>query len=317
MTPFKPAWWLPNPHLQTIWPYLARPRQTLNLLPERLELADGDFIDLLWTKNESRHIIIVIHGLEGSINSHYARRIMYAIENHGWRGVFMHFRGCSGEHNRLPRSYHSGDTGDMKFLIETLRQRHPKSSLSAIGYSLGGNALLKYLGEENEVTLLDCAVTISVPFELDNSARKLEQGISRIYQRYLLNKLMRKMQDKFSDMATPLAITDISKLKTFRLFDNQVTAPLHGFKDVDDYYHRSSSRQYLTSIKLPTLILHAEDDPFMTGDAIPTQSELSEHVTLELHEHGGHVGFVSGQNPWNTEYWLEKRIPEFLHGHIK
>lgn len=317
MPRFHPPWWIRNPHLQTLWPYVFKSHYSLELIPERLELPDGDFIDLLWTNNKSKHIVIVIHGLEGSVHSHYVPRILSAIKDHHWCGLFMHFRGCSGEHNRLPRSYHSGDTGDIKFLIESLHKRYPQSSISAIGYSLGGNALLKYLGEDTTDKRLQCAVSVSVPFDLDIGARRLEKGLSRIYQRYLIRKLQKKCINKFQKISPPVNISNIKNLKTFRQFDDQITAPLHGFSGVDDYYNRSSSRQFLKSIHCPTLIIHAKDDPFMTDESIPTQSELSKHITLELSEHGGHVGFVSGQYPWKTEYWLEKRIPEYIKSKLE
>ena len=309
---FKPAWWLTNTHAQTIWPYLFQSPLRLNLIRERLELPDGDFIDLCWTDRKSNTIIIILHGLEGSINSHYARGMVSTLYNHGWQAVFMHFRGCSGEHNRLPRSYHSGDTGDMAYLIEILNRRHRNVKLFAIGYSLGGNALLKYLGESEDSRNIAGAVAVSVPFDLANGARRLELGMSRFYQRYLLKRLQNKIRSKFSQLSPPVSIDDISNLNTFRRFDGAVTAPLHGFKDADDYYLRSSSRQYLKNIRVPTLVIHAKDDPFMTPEAIPENNELSEQVKFELSDHGGHVGFVSGKNPFEPVYWLQQRIPEFI-----
>jgi len=309
---FKPAWWLPGAHAQTLWPNQMRRPVDIELTTERLTLPDDDFIDLAWTKNNTNKIVIVLHGLEGSIDSSYARGMLAAINKKGWRGVFMHFRGCSGEHNLKDRSYHSGETGDLRFLVETLRERHPETTLSAVGYSLGGNALLKYLGEYKDDSQLKAAVTVSVPYLLSNSAAKLEKGFSRLYQRHLLNRLVKKTLSKFKDRQAPSDISDIKKLNTFQLFDHHITAPIHGFKSGDDYYEQSSSRQYLNGITTPTLLIHSKDDPFMTAEAIPRQDELSESVTLELSSHGGHVGFVSGNTPWNAKYWLEQRIPEFL-----
>ena len=228
----------------------------------------------------------------------------------------MHFRGCSGEHNLKDRSYHSGETGDLRFLVKTLRERHPEATLVAVGYSLGGNALLKYLGEYKDDSQLKAAVTVSVPYLLSNSAAKLEKGFSRIYQRHLLNRLVNKTLSKFQDRQAPVDIANINKLNTFKSFDHHITAPIHGFKSSDDYYEQSSSRQYLDKITTPTLLIHSRDDPFMSVNAIPRQDDLSESVTLELSNHGGHVGFVSGNTPWNAIYWLEERIPEFLSTYL-
>jgi len=309
---FKPAWWLPGAHAQTLWPSLVRRPVEIELRSERLNLPDDDFIDLVWTKQNSDHIVIVLHGLEGSIDSSYAKGILAAIAKQGWRGVLMQFRGCSGEHNLKDRSYHSGETGDLRFLVKTLRERHPQSTLCAVGYSLGGNALLKYLGEYKDDALLKAATTVSVPYLLSNSAAKLEKGFSRIYQRHLVNRLINKTQSKFKDRQAPFDMAELKKWNTFRLFDHHITAPIHGFKGSDDYYEQSSSRQYLNKITTPTLLIHSKDDPFMTAEAIPNQSDLSESVTLALSDHGGHVGFISGNTPWNAKYWLEERIPEFL-----
>ncbi len=309
---FKPAWWLPGAHVQTLWPSLIRRPVDIELTTERLTLPDGDFIDLAWTKGNSNKIVIVLHGLEGSIDSSYARGMLAAINKKGWRSVFMHFRGCSGEHNLKDRSYHSGETGDLRSLVETLRKRHPDAALSAVGYSLGGNALLKYLGEYKDDSQLKAATAVSVPYQLSNSATKLEKGFSRLYQRHLLNRLMNKTLSKFQDRQAPVDIANINKLNTFKSFDHHITAPIHGFKSGDDYYAQSSSRQYLNKITTPTLLIHSKDDPFMSVDAIPRQDELSASVILELSNHGGHVGFVSGNAPWNATYWLEQRIPDFM-----
>jgi len=310
--PFKPAWWLCNAHAQTLWPYLFQKKLRLHLAHERLELPDGDFIDLCWTEQRSNTIVIIIHGLEGSIDSHYARGIIPAIHKNGWQAVFMHFRGCSGEHNRLARSYHSGDTGDIEYLIETLQRRYPGINLIAVGYSLGGNALLKYLGETAGRERLKGAVAVSVPFELAQGSLRLENGFSRLYQRHLLKRLQTKIMSKFTGMQAPLALNKIPHLDTFMRFDDAITAPLHGFKDVHDYYSRCSSRQFLRNIRIPTLVIHAQDDPFLTPDAIPDPGEMSEELRFELSKHGGHVGFISGNNPLKPVYWLEQRIPAFI-----
>jgi hypothetical protein len=314
---FKPAWWLPGAHAQTIWPGITRRRTDINLAWERLELPDQDFIDLVWTPVTDGPTVIVLHGLEGSLNSHYAKGILPAFHNKGWRAVLMHFRGCSGTHNRLARGYHSGDTGDLKYLIKLLRARYPKQPLAATGYSLGGNVLLKYLGECGKDSGLTAATAVSVPFVLSRAADRLMRGYSRFYQHYLIRRIQQRVMDKFKDRNdAPFSITDVPTWNNFHLFDNFVTAPLHGFSSSDEYYRLSSSRQYLKSIDTPTLIIHAENDPFLTPDAIPNETDLSENVTLELSSDGGHAGFVSGKFPWRPRYWLEERIPEFLSNYL-
>jgi predicted alpha/beta-fold hydrolase len=281
---------------------------------ERFELVDGDFLDLDWVGGDAGPIVVVLHGLMGSIESPYASGILREIERQGWRGLFVHFRGCSGEPNRLPRAYHSGDTGDLAAVIEEMNRREPSTPIAAIGYSLGGNALLKWLSETGEANPLKAAVAVSVPFDIEQVANSIHQGFSRVYERRLtrcLQEAVRSKIDRFGDIM-PIDRDRVGQLDDFWSFDNEVTAPLHGFADARDYYTKSSARQFLPSIKTRTLILHAKDDPFMTPEVIPTLDEVSDSTTLEVSEHGGHVGFVSGRWPWSTRYWLEERIPAYL-----
>lgn len=308
---FRPAWWLPGAHLQTLYPTLCRRRTHPRLARERLELADGDFVDLDWTDANGGPVVLVLHGLEGSLNSHYTGGILAALQGAGYRAVLMYFRGCSGEPNRLPRGYHSGETADLQAVIDHIR-RHHATALAVIGYSLGGNVLLKWLGEQGSAAPLTTAVAVSVPFDLDSAARRLEQGLSRIYQRHLLHKLRRSVRIKAAAHAPPVPLERLSQLTNFRRFDDAVTAPLHGFQGVDDYYRRSSSRQYLGRIAIPTLVLQSEDDPFLPASAIPGADELGRAVTLELAARGGHVGFIAGALPFAAEYWLEERICRHL-----
>ena len=307
-----PAWWLRNAHLQTLWASVVRRAEKPVLRRERLELPDGDFIDLDWTAGASGPVVIVLHGLQGSSNSGYARGILSSLHQHGYRAVLMHFRGCSGEPNRLPRFYHGGDTGDLDTLVNILRAREPHTPLAAVGYSLGGNVLLKWLGAQGHRAPLSCAVAVSVPFEMNAAALRLQCGFSRIYQRHLLHSLRNAVHEKSKRMRMPLDFGDLERLRTLRAYDDAITAPLHGFAGVDDYYAQSSCRQYLGRIGIPTLVLHAADDPFLPRTAIPSESELPPHVTLELSEHGGHVGFVNAGSIGQPRYWLEERIPEFL-----
>jgi predicted alpha/beta-fold hydrolase len=313
---FRPAWWLPGPHLQTLYPSLLRRRRHPDLKRERLELPDGDFIDLDWTQNDGRALVLVLHGLEGSLESHYTGAILAALVDAGHRAVLMYFRGCSGEPNRRARSYHSGDTADLRTVLAHLAVRPAPQPLAIIGYSLGGNVLLKALGEGTGMDAVRTAVAVSVPFDLDRAAWRLGQGFSRIYQRYLLDRLRRSYRAKLFVHAMPVSPERLEALDTFRLFDDEVTAPLHGFRDVDDYYGRSSSRQYLRAITTPTLILHAADDPFIPEDAIPADGELGSGVTLELSRRGGHVGFVAGGLPFRARYWLETRICAHLREYL-
>jgi predicted alpha/beta-fold hydrolase len=309
---FRPAWWLPGPHLQTLYPSLLRRRHHLDLTRERVELPDGDFVDLDWTRGDGRALVVILHGLEGSLESPYTGGILTALREAGYRAVLVYFRGCSGEPNRLARRYHSGDTADLRHVLVHIAARGERQPLAVVGYSLGGNVLLKALGEGVGMESVSAAVAVSVPFDLTRAAHRLEQGFSRIYQRYLLNRLRRSYRAKLPLPALPVTDEQLDDLDTFRKFDDAVTAPLHGFLDVDDYYGRASSRQYLRSITTPTLILHAEDDPFIPADAIPTEAELGPDVTLELSQHGGHVGFVAGAVPFRARYWLETRICAYM-----
>lgn len=311
MTAFRPAWWLPSAHLQTLWPTLFRHRPRPATRRERLELPDGDFLDLDWVGGDRGPLVVLFHGLEGSLASPYIRGMLHVIERRGWRGVLMSFRGCSGEMNRLARSYHSGDTGDMAWLFEQLRRREPATPTAAIGYSLGGNALLKWLGEGRHASHPDLAVAVSVPFDLANAADRLQRGLSRLYQWWLLRSLRRSLRAKMAAGLVPESLADPDTLTDFWRFDDQVTAPLHGFRDVHDYYARCSSRRYLAGIEVPTLLLQARDDPFLDGDGLPGAAELPPAVRLELSDRGGHVGFIAADG-LRSRYWLEQRIIEFL-----
>jgi predicted alpha/beta-fold hydrolase len=307
---FRPAWWLRGAHAQTLWPVLFdRRRLRLEVRRERLELPDGDFLDLAWCGSEHGRTVVVLHGLEGSLNSHYAY-LLEALTDAGFHCCFMHFRGCSGELNRLPRSYHSGETSDLHTVLGHIAD-HGHPAFAVVGFSLGGNVLLKWLGEEGPAASVQTAVAVSVPFRLGDAAKRLERGASRIYQNYLLRSLRDKFRRKFAEMPCPIAV-DVDRLVTFYKFDDQVTAPLHGFRDVHHYYETASSLQFLKAIERPTLILHALDDPFMFPDTIPTEEDLSPSVRLELSAAGGHVGFIGGNRPWRAERWLDARIVEWL-----
>ncbi len=314
---FRPAWWLPGPHLQTLWPALVRRRPQVVLRRERLELADGDFLDLDWGPQRSGPVVLILHGLEGSSRSGYARGLLAAVAARGWQGLVMHFRNCSGEPNRLARSYCAGVTDDLAHVVGVLRQRYPARPLAAVGYSLGASMLLKWLGEAGRRTPLATAAAVSVPFLLERAARRMSLGASRIYQYSLLASCKASYRRKFAGRDdAPLALERLGELRNFFDFDDSITAPLHGYSGVADYYARASCRAYLAAIAVPTLILHARDDPFLLADAIPSEQELSPSVTLELSGSGGHVGFVEGAWPGRGRYWLERRIPTHLGDHL-
>ncbi|MBV5319301.1 MAG: hydrolase [Desulfobulbaceae bacterium] len=313
MTPFSftPPFWLRNPHLQTLWPKFFRTRPMLPLRRERIELADGDFIDLAWATTSTGPPVLVLHGLEGSLHSHYALPVMQTLSLAGYQPVFMHLRGCSGEVNRLPRSYHSGASEDLAEVLASLRASG-RPIAAAVGFSLGGNLLLKYLGEAGASALLQAAAAISVPFVLADAARRLEQGPSRIYQHYLLTRLKHSYRHKFSTKPSPLQI-DLNRIRTLWDYDQEVTAPLNGFAGADDYYARCSSMGYLKNITTPTLILHAQDDPFMYRHDIPSPHQVGPGVRLAIQAHGGHVGFIDGRLPWRTRCLIDRLLPAFFN----
>ncbi|PCJ46340.1 MAG: hydrolase [Gammaproteobacteria bacterium] len=315
---FQAAWWLRNTHLQTIWSSQYRKVSATKTSLQRLELADGDFIDLEWLEPKRSEpksaVLLLLHGLEGSIDSTYIQGLLKLSETESWNTVVMHFRGCGKQSNRLARSYHSGETEDLQQVLDAIKEKYPNSKIMAAGFSLGGNVLLKYLGERENASHIDIAAAISVPFQLGVASKRLDKGFSQLYRDRLLYDLKKKFMNKFDVYSTKLTISkkQLSELKTFYDFDDKVTAPLHDFAGADEYYQLCSSRQFLVSIQTPTLILQAKDDPFMTEEVIPTEEELSETVTLELSKRGGHVGFVSGMIPWRASYYIDQRIPAWF-----
>jgi uncharacterized protein len=306
---FRPAWWARGPHAQTLWPTLFAPRQRIELNRRRLELPDGDFVDL-GLGEETGPTVLIIHGLEGDLRSHYAGRTLAAVAAAGFRPAFMFLRGRSGEPNRLERSYHSGASEDVAAVLDHLAQDRGEPVFAAVGFSLGGNLVLKYLGE-TPVPRLRAAVAVSVPFVLRDAMLRLGLGLSRVYQRHLLARLKDSYRRKFADRPCPLEV-DLNRVRDLFDYDDQITAPLNGFAGAEDYYARSSCRPFLRNIHTPTLIVHAVDDPFMFRHSIPAEAELGPGVTLELAARGGHVGFVAGALPWRPNWWLPWRITEFL-----
>ncbi|NOQ36039.1 MAG: hydrolase [Methylococcaceae bacterium] len=319
---FKPAWWLNNPHLQTLYPALWRKISPPPLLKrERLMTDDGDFLDIDCCGEGQKPLVILLHGLTGSSESGYLKGLQYCLLEQGFKSVALNFRGCSGESNHLARCYHSGETEDINFLYQTLRKREPNTAFAIIGFSLGGNVLLKWLGEKTKTVDLFAAVAVSVPLELAVSATTLDKGFAKLYRLGLLRELKHYMRIKqltlkqlgrLKEAEKIKQLGDLSAINSFWEYDDRVVAKLHGFKNVHDYYQRSSSRQFIKHIAIPTLIIQALDDPFMTSAVIPDTNELSASVSLEITQGGGHVGFIAGNNPLKPCYWLEQRIPEFL-----
>lgn len=321
-TTFKPAWWLNNTHLQTIYPsFFRRTLSHAETWRERLITPDNDFIDLDFCGKGKQPMVILLHGLAGSSQSGYIKGLQRVLIDQGFRSVALNFRGCSGESNNLARCYHSGETEDIHFLYQSLRQREPNTPIAVVGFSLGGNVLLKWLGEQGNKLSLFCAISVSVPFVLSACATKLDSGFSRIYRNNLLNELKEYIKSKqdhllttgqFQEAEKINQLGDLSAIKSFWQYDDQVVAKLHGYLSAEDYYQKSSARGFLKTIAIPTLLIQSQDDPFMTKDVVPDPNELSDNVCLELTQAGGHVGFVTGRNPFKPKYWLEQRIPEFL-----
>lgn len=316
---FKPALGMKNRHIQTLYSSFFRKTPQPKIEIENFTLEDGDFLEVYWHKinnpNSKTPIVILFHGLAGSYKSPYIQGAMKELSKAGFNSVLMHFRSCSGVMNNLPRSYHSGETGDALYFIKSLKKRFPHAKISAVGYSLGGNMLLKLLGEMGKNSLLNGAVSVSAPIQLDICADVINSGFSKIYQANLIKDLKKSLVKKYSqhDMKSLLNFDEknIKSIKTFWEFDRIYTAPIHGFKSAEDYYEKCSSKQFLKDIDTPTLIIHSSDDPFMNTNILPSNEELSSKITFELYKHGGHVGFIGG-TIFKPRYWLDTRITEFI-----
>ena len=308
--PYTAPWWLPGGHLQTIFGALM-PAPRVVFRRERWDTPDGDFIDLDWAggdANPGAPLVALFHGLEGSSASPYARAITAQALVMGWRCVVPHFRGCSGELNRLPRAYHSGDSAEIGWILRRLEASHAAGGvLYAVGISLGGNALLKLLGEQGAAVGLRRAVAVSAPLDLAAAGRALDAGLSReIYTRNFLRTLKRKTFAKLRQGTIAVDSGRLEKARTFWEFDDTVTAPLHGFLGADDYWARSSSGPWLAGIRVSTLVINARNDPFLPESALNTIGEVPPNVVLEFPRSGGHAGFPG------RDRWLARRVLEFL-----
>lgn len=307
--------WLPGGHLQTLFASLCVRTPRVAYRRERLELADGDFLDFDWIDGaRDAPVVVLFHGLEGSAGSPYARCLMARVRMHAWHGVVAHFRGCSGQDNRLPRAYFAGDSADVERILRHVRDRHPGAPVHAVGVSLGGNALLKWLGERGEAAgaLVARAAAVSAPLDLAAAGAALDRGFNRhVYTAHFLATLKRKALHKARQFPGLLDAEATSAATTFREFDTLVTARLHGFRDADDYWARVSSKPLLKSIAVPTLVINARNDPFLPASALPTRADVSSAVTLEQPENGGHAAFPSGPFPGNLD-WLPLRLMQHL-----
>ncbi|MBW3572526.1 MAG: alpha/beta fold hydrolase [Gemmatimonadetes bacterium] len=324
--PFRPAWWLPGAHAQTIAGRYIRPPHGVHYRRERLETPDGDFLDLDFASVDGAPaagadapLCVAVHGLEGSAQSSYMLETCRALAEHGIRTVAMNFRSCSGEPNRTARFYHAGETGDLAFLLDVLAARFPNAALLGAGFSLGANVLLKYLGERGEVSRIRAATAISIPFDLGRGADKLAGSfMGRVYTRHFVRRLVAKYRLK---RAAGVRLDGVRlderrsrRWRSFRDLDDALTARLHGFQDADDYYTRSSCAIFLHAIRVPTLLVHALDDPFVDAGAIPHGViQANPHLHPALVPRGGHVGFIAG-TPRAPRFWAEREAARFLAG---
>ena len=318
-----------NKHLQTVYAAFFRKTIELGTTCEEFELDDGDFVDCYWlnkpSEGSSLPIVVLFHGLEGSHKSPYIQGAMQTLTTSGYACVLMHFRGCSGRENRLPKTYHSGATCDAKAWLVHVKKQFPNAPLFAVGYSLGANMLLKLLGEYGQSSPFHAAVAISAPMQLDISADAISTGSSRRYESHLLRSLKATLLKKYEqhDMETLLGKSpeQIKSIRTIREFDDIYTSKINGFDDAQDYYTKNSAKQFLPQIQTNTLIIHALDDPFMTPSVLPEQAQddtfngVSSNVEMEIHKHGGHVGFVMG-SIFKPIYYLERRMLAYFDAQL-
>ncbi|MDY7546668.1 alpha/beta fold hydrolase [Glaciimonas sp. CA11.2] len=313
-SPYIAPLWLPGGHLQTIYPSTCIAKPEVAYRRERWTAPDGDFIDIDFVDGQpGKPMIVMFHGLEGSSASHYSRAMMAYAASLGWSGAAPHFRGCSGEINLAPRFYHSGDTAEVDWILRRLadsRSQKKFSKLYATGASMGGNALLCWLGEsQQQANLIDAACAISAPLDLAGGGNALSQGFNMLYTRVFLRTMKTKALDKLAQFPSLFDRERMLSATNLHAFDNVVTAPLHGFRDADDYWNRASAKHVLSDIVVPTLILNAQNDPFLPPRHLPRSAASS--VTLEYPAQGGHVGFPVGSLPGRVD-WLPRRVVQFL-----
>src|SRR5438445_4759617 len=315
---YSPAWWIPGGHLQTLWGKLFRRQKPAQTVVERWDTPDGDFLEVhRLAAADGRPRVLLLHGLEGTIRSHYAQGLLHEAARRDWGADLLIFRSCGSEPNRARRFYHSGETTDAAFALEKIVEAFPTSPLAIAGVSLGGNVLLKMLGEKgnNLPTQLRAAAAISVPFDLERSSKRIDRGFSRFYQRFFLNTLRKKAEEKATRFPDLASAEKISALRTLEEFDNLITGPLHGFRDAQDYYRRSSSLLYVKHIRLKTLLLSAVDDPMLPPEVLEDVRKIAKQnpaLHIEFVAKGGHAGFITGLWPWRPFYYAEYRVGEFF-----
>ncbi len=313
---FSPAWWCSGPNQQTLLSIPLRPVRHVRLERKRWQTPDGDFIDVDWLPGAAgTPILIVLHGLEGSSRSRYSLSMLAAAEKEGWRGLAINYRGCSGEPNRLLRSYHGGETSDLTWIVQKISAENPGSPIVLVGASLGANILLKYLGEQgdNLPPSVRGGVAISTPFDLARSAQTLEHGFARMYMKRLVKSIQAKARIKLKMFPGSFDEKRLDAVKTLTDIDNLVTGPIHGFRDAADYWSHSSSIKFLGGIRRPALLISAKDDPFFPGKYLPVAEVAANHfLTAEFTERGGHVGFLTGWVPGFPGSWIEQRTILFL-----
>lgn len=315
---FMPAWWLRGPHLQTLWGKLVRKQPPAPAETEIWEAPDGQALEIHRLKSpHSRSRLVLLHGLEGSIRSHYAQGLLWQAQLRGWDADMLIFRTCGTAASTTPRLYHSGETTDIAWVIEKLIAQAPSTTIALAGVSLGGNVLLKYLGERGRSIpqQVRAAAAISVPFDLERSSRYIDQGFSRLYQWHFMRTLRRKAQAKLAQFPHLADLERVASAKTMFDYDDAMTAPVHGFRDAADYYRQSSSIHWIEAIHVPTLLLSAADDPFLPPeilDDVRTRAAANPSLTVEFHDRGGHAGFIAGNNPLNPVYYAEQRVADFV-----
>lgn len=307
--------WLPGGHLQTIYPATCISKPAVSFRRERWDTPDNDFIDVDFIDGKAgQPFVVLFHGLEGSSDSHYARALMAAVQARGWSGAIPHFRGCSGELNQAPRFYHSGDAEEINWIIRRLHAQHCQKNAAApffaAGVSLGGNALLRWIGEsQQQAAIVHAACAVSAPLDLAQGGASLSSGINMLYTRMFLKTLKPKCLRKLEQFPGLFDSNRLLEAKNLYEFDNVVTAPLHGYLDTDDYWHRASAKHVLNDITIPTLVLNAKNDPFLPGRYLPLKA--AKCVQLDYPDRGGHVGFVSGKIPGQLD-WLPQKILHFF-----
>jgi predicted alpha/beta-fold hydrolase len=315
---YRAAWWLPGPHAQTLWGRFVRRAPRIPTASECLATPDGDNLEVHSTRTPDATIrVILLHGLEGSVNSHYVGGVLSQAARREWGASVLVFRGCGTAPNVARRFYHSGETTDLGFAFSTLSERWPACRWFLVGISLGGNVLLKWLGEgaERVDPRVIAAAAVSPPYDLEAGARKIATGFARIYDRSFLRSLRRKAIAKLDRYPDLFDRTRLQRARSVFEFDDAVTAPVHRFENARDYYARSSSISYLAAIRVPTLLLSAADDPFLPVEASARAARTARSnpsLTVELHARGGHVGFVSGARPWRPHYYGEWRAFDFF-----